>query len=104
MQPHEWHEGNGMHETMHTTDQGRAEHSVQLNHSHPPPKKGIQSYSRHEGHDVAGMMTLIAVAIPLAAGIPYPFGILLTPAAGAVLMSASTVIVAINSRFLKLAT
>ncbi|MGZ8874125.1 MAG: heavy metal translocating P-type ATPase [Halobacteriota archaeon] len=44
-----------------------------------------------------------AVAIPLAAGILYPFGIALTPAAGAVLMSASTVIVAINSRFLKLA-
>ncbi len=40
-------------------------------------------------------------AIPLAAGILYPFGIILTPAAGAVLMSASTVIVAINSRFLK---
>jgi Cu2+-exporting ATPase len=45
-----------------------------------------------------------AVAIPLAAGILYPFGIILTPAAGAVLMSASTVIVAVNSRFLKLAT
>jgi Cu2+-exporting ATPase len=44
-----------------------------------------------------------AFAIPLAAGILYPFGILLTPAAGAVLMSASTVIVAINSRFLKFA-
>jgi len=44
-----------------------------------------------------------AAAIPLAAGILYPFGIILTPAAGAVLMSASTVIVAINSRFLKLA-
>lgn len=41
-------------------------------------------------------------AIPLAAGILYPFGIILTPAAGAVLMSASTVIVAINSRFLRL--
>jgi P-type Cu2+ transporter len=44
-----------------------------------------------------------AFAIPLAAGILYPFGILLTPAAGAVLMSTSTVIVAINSRFLQLA-
>jgi Cu2+-exporting ATPase len=44
-----------------------------------------------------------ALAIPLAAGILYPFGIILTPAAGAVLMSASTVIVAINSQFLKLA-
>lgn len=41
-------------------------------------------------------------AIPLAAGILYPYGILLTPAAGAILMSVSTVIVAINSRFLKL--
>ncbi|MGZ4920087.1 MAG: copper-translocating P-type ATPase [Halobacteriota archaeon] len=41
-------------------------------------------------------------AIPLAAGILYPFGIILTPAAGAVLMSASTIIVAINSQFLKL--
>jgi len=44
-----------------------------------------------------------AFAIPLAAGVLYPLGVLLTPAAGAVLMSASTVIVAINSRFLKLA-
>jgi Cu2+-exporting ATPase len=43
------------------------------------------------------------VAIPLAAGILYPFGIVLTPAVGAILMSVSTVIVAINSRFLKLA-
>lgn len=42
-------------------------------------------------------------AIPLAAGILYPFGIILTPAAGAVLMSASTVIVAINSRLLRFA-
>lgn len=41
-------------------------------------------------------------AIPLAAGILYPYGVLLTPAAGAILMSVSTVIVAINSRFLKL--
>ena len=41
------------------------------------------------------------VAIPLAAGVLYRFGILLSPAAGAVLMAASTVIVAINARFLK---
>ncbi|HXY87707.1 MAG TPA: copper-translocating P-type ATPase [Candidatus Acidoferrales bacterium] len=41
-------------------------------------------------------------AIPLAAGILYPSGILLSPAAGAILMSVSTVIVAINSRFLKI--
>ena len=42
------------------------------------------------------------VAIPLAAGVLYSAGILLTPAAGAVLMSASTVIVAINARLLRL--
>ena len=42
------------------------------------------------------------VAIPLAAGVLYNFGILLSPAAGAVLMSLSTVIVSINARFLGL--
>src|SRR5256712_7320285 len=42
-----------------------------------------------------------AVAIPVAAGALYPVGILLTPAAGAVLMSLSTVIVAINARLLR---
>ncbi len=40
-------------------------------------------------------------AIPLAAGVLYKYGILLSPAMGAVLMSLSTVIVAINARFLK---
>lgn len=44
------------------------------------------------------------VAIPLAAGVLYVWGVLLTPALGAVLMSASTVIVAINARLLKLET
>ncbi len=42
-----------------------------------------------------------AFAIPIAAGVLYPLGILLSPAVGAVLMSISTVIVAINSRFLR---
>jgi len=41
-------------------------------------------------------------AIPLAAGALYAWGVLLSPALGAVLMSASTVIVAINARMLKL--
>jgi Cu2+-exporting ATPase len=41
------------------------------------------------------------VAIPLAAGVLASRGILLTPALGAVFMSASTVIVAINARLLK---
>ena len=43
-----------------------------------------------------------AFAIPLAAGALYSFGILLSPAVAAVLMSLSTVIVAINARILKL--
>lgn len=42
-----------------------------------------------------------AVAIPLAAGVLYSAGILLSPAAGAILMSLSTVIVAVNARLLK---
>jgi Cu2+-exporting ATPase len=42
-----------------------------------------------------------AFAIPLAAGVLYKLGILLSPAMGAVLMGLSTVIVAINARFLK---
>jgi Cu2+-exporting ATPase len=41
-------------------------------------------------------------AIPLAAGVLYGYGILLSPAMGAVLMSLSTVIVAINARSLKM--
>ncbi len=44
------------------------------------------------------------VAIPLAAGALYAWGVLLTPALGAVLMSASTVIVAVNARMLRLKT
>ncbi len=40
-------------------------------------------------------------ALPLAAGIFAPFGILLSPAVGAVFMSASTVIVAVNARRLR---
>ena len=41
-----------------------------------------------------------AVAMPLAAGVLYRLGVLLTPAAGAVLMSVSTVIVALNAQLL----
>ena len=41
------------------------------------------------------------VAIPLAAGVLSRYGIVLSPAVGAVLMSASTVIVAINAQLLR---
>jgi Cu2+-exporting ATPase len=43
-----------------------------------------------------------AFALPLAAGALYAWGVLLTPALGAVLMSASTIIVAINARLLRI--
>jgi Cu2+-exporting ATPase len=41
------------------------------------------------------------IAIPLAAGVLASRGLLLSPAVGAVLMSASTVIVAINAQLLR---
>jgi Cu2+-exporting ATPase len=41
-------------------------------------------------------------AIPIAAGVLYSFGILITPAEGVILMSLSTIIVAFNSRTLKI--
>ena len=44
------------------------------------------------------------VAIPLAAGVAAPLGIIRSPAVGALVMSVSTVIVAINSRLLKMPT
>jgi P-type Cu2+ transporter len=41
------------------------------------------------------------VAIPLAAGVLSPWGVVLTPAVGAVLMSLSTIVVAINAQLLR---
>ncbi|MDW7733427.1 MAG: heavy metal translocating P-type ATPase [Methanolobus sp.] len=43
-----------------------------------------------------------AFAIPLAAGVLFSYGIVLSPAAGAILMSLSTIIVAINAKTLKM--
>jgi len=55
--------------------------------------KMIQNFIWATGYNV--------VAIPLAAGVLYGAGILISPALGAVLMSASTVVVAINAQLLK---
>ena len=41
------------------------------------------------------------IAIPLAAGVLYKWGFILTPALGAMLMSLSTIVVAINAQLLK---
>lgn len=56
-------------------------------------KKMIQNFIWATGYNV--------VAIPLAAGVLYSAGILINPALGAILMSLSTVIVAINAQLLK---
>ncbi len=57
-------------------------------------RKMVQNLAWATGYNV--------FAIPLAAGVLFSFGILLSPAAGAALMSLSTIIVAINARILKL--
>jgi Cu2+-exporting ATPase len=56
-------------------------------------RKMIQNLGWAAGYNV--------VAIPLAAGVLAPWGIVLHPALGAVLMSASTVIVALNAQLLR---
>ena len=56
-------------------------------------KKMAQNLAWATGYNV--------VAIPLAAGVAYGIGILLDPALGAALMAASTIIVAVNARILR---
>src|SRR5690554_4495220 len=56
-------------------------------------KKMIQNFIWATGYNV--------VAIPLAAGVLYSAGILISPAMGAVFMSLSTIIVALNAQLLK---
>jgi P-type Cu2+ transporter len=56
-------------------------------------RKMVQNLGWAAGYNV--------VALPLAAGVLAPVGIVLAPAVGAVLMSASTIIVALNSQLLR---
>lgn len=56
-------------------------------------RKMIQNLAWATGYNV--------IALPLAAGVLYQQGILLSPAAGAVLMTVSTIVVAINASLLK---
>lgn len=56
-------------------------------------RKMIQNLWWAAGYNIA--------AIPLAAGVAYRWGVVLSPAAGAVLMSLSTVIVALNAQLLR---
>jgi Cu2+-exporting ATPase len=59
-------------------------------------RKMVQNLWWAAGYNVA--------AIPLAAGVLAPWGVVLAPAVGAVLMSLSTVIVAVNAQLLRRAT
>jgi Cu2+-exporting ATPase len=56
-------------------------------------RKMVQNLAWAAGYNV--------VALPLAAGVAAPLGVLLSPAAGAALMSLSTVIVALNAQLLR---
>jgi len=61
--------------------------------SHASHRKMIQNLWWAAGYNI--------IALPLAAGVLAPFGFLLSPAVGALLMSLSTVIVAINAQTLR---
>lgn len=56
-------------------------------------KKMVQNLVWATGYNV--------LAVPLASGVFYGFGVMLSPAVGAVLMSLSTVVVAINAQLLR---
>lgn len=66
-----------------------------LNLSKATYRKMVQNLAWATGYN--------AFAIPAAAGVLSPLGIVLSPALGAVLMSLSTIIVAVNARMLKVA-
>jgi Cu2+-exporting ATPase len=56
-------------------------------------RKMVQNLAWATGYNV--------IALPLAAGVLAPWGILLSPAVGAVLMSVSTIVVALNAQLLR---
>jgi Cu2+-exporting ATPase len=56
-------------------------------------RKMLQNLAWATGYNV--------VAIPLAAGVLYRYGIVLPPAVGALVMSLSTIVVAINARLIR---
>ncbi|MFJ1627734.1 heavy metal translocating P-type ATPase [Marinilactibacillus psychrotolerans] len=65
-----------------------------LNLSKATQRKNIQNLIWAAGYNI--------IAIPLAAGVLINFGIVVTPAIGAAIMSLSTIVVAINARLLKI--
>ncbi|MEX1141940.1 MAG: heavy metal translocating P-type ATPase [Thermoleophilaceae bacterium] len=61
--------------------------------SHASYRKTVQNLAWAAGYNV--------VALPAAAGVLEPVGLVLAPAVGALLMSASTIVVALNSQLLR---
>lgn len=61
--------------------------------SHASNRKMVQNLVWATGYNI--------VAVPLAAGVLAPIGVLLPPAAAAILMSLSTIIVALNAQLLR---
>jgi Cu2+-exporting ATPase len=61
--------------------------------SHASYRKMVQNLAWAAGYNV--------LAIPLAAGILAPIGFVLPPAVGAILMSVSTIVVALNAQLLR---
>ncbi|HRO30123.1 MULTISPECIES: copper-translocating P-type ATPase [Micrococcaceae] len=61
--------------------------------SHASYRKMIQNLVWAAGYNV--------ISVPLAAGLLAPFGFVLSPAVGAILMSASTIVVALNAQLLR---
>ena len=64
-----------------------------LNLSHASHRKMVQNLVWATGYNV--------IALPLAAGILAPVGVVLSPAVGAMLMSLSTIVVALNAQLLR---
>ncbi|MGD6978565.1 copper-translocating P-type ATPase [Citricoccus sp. CH26A] len=60
--------------------------------SHASYRKMVQNLVWAAGYNV--------ISVPLAAGVLAPFGFVLSPAVGAILMSASTIVVALNAQLL----
>ncbi|HKK52064.1 MAG TPA: HAD-IC family P-type ATPase, partial [Myxococcota bacterium] len=88
------------------TDVAAATADVVLVRSDPRDVRRIIQLARHTYSKTVQNLWWAAgyniIAIPLAAGVLVQAGIVLSPAIGALVMSASTIIVAINARLLRL--
>ncbi|MBA3274390.1 MAG: HAD-IC family P-type ATPase, partial [Chloroflexia bacterium] len=87
------------------TDVAIASAGVVLATSDPRAVVGVRNLSkasyRKMIQNLAWAVGYNVVAIPLAAGVLAPIGFVLNPAAGAVMMSLSTIIVALNAQLLR---